>query len=328
MFRMKKTFLTVVAVTVLSRPGLADIENTVAHWSFDASTLTTIGAEINGVADATGAHNASPGSGLGQAALSSNPIPAANSVPGHFGEALTLTGFNNAAGGGGQFLMFPELTEIMAVSGAPSYTVSMWVNTNATTFNVFTDLSSWGNASATPGRFSYAFGPSGSSQMRAQTRFDAGTNGTDIFARSVTTPAPLNDSAWHMLSWTFDPGAKLLKSYFDGALIDTFPSTAVNTQMVTSSSAFGTLGFKGDSGNFFTGSFTFDEMYVFRGVASDAQIQNLYNLNVIPEPVSAALTAFAGGIMAAFRRSRRTTSRGKHNNVAISGRRKTRVKTN
>jgi len=302
---MKKSLVSLLAGSVLAAVALADVESTVAHWSFDASTLTTIGGEIRGVADLTGTHNASPGSGLGAAGLSSNPIPTSNSIAGQFGEGLSLTGFNTAGGGGGQFLMFPELTEIMAVSGAPSYTVSMWVNTAATAFNVFTDLSSWGNSSTTPGRFTYGFGPSGASQMRAQTRFDAGANGTDIFARSVATPTPLNNASWHMLSWTFDPGSKVLKSYFDGALLETFTSTAANTQMVTGSSASGTLGFKGDSGNFLNGTFAFDEMYVFRGAASDAEIQNLYALNVIPEPNSMALGAAGASLMGILRRRRR-----------------------
>lgn len=280
----------------------ADIESTVAHWSFDSSTLTTLAGEITGIADLTGAHNAAPGSGLGAASLSSNPIPVSNSIAGRFDEALLLTGFNNVAGGGGQFLMFPELTEIMAVNGAPNYTVSMWVNTTTGSFNVFTDLSSWGNSSATPGRFSYAFGPSGSSAMRAQTRFDAGANGTDIFARTVTTPAPLNDAQWHMLSWTFDTGTKVLNSYFDGMLVDSFTSAAASAQMVTGSSAFGTLGFKGDSGNFLNGSIAFDEIYVFRGAATDAEIQNLYTLNVIPEPSALALTGICALALGLSRR--------------------------
>jgi hypothetical protein len=40
--------------------------------------------------------------------FTSNPIPTTNVVAGRFGDGLTLTGFNTAGAGGGQFLMFPE----------------------------------------------------------------------------------------------------------------------------------------------------------------------------------------------------------------------------
>ena len=317
---MKRSVLAVLGSASMLTAALADVTGTIAHWTYDTPTLTIVGGEITGVLDSTGSHNASPGSGQGAAGLTSNPIPVSNSVSGRFGQSLTLTGFNNVAGGGGQFLMFPELTEIMAANGAPNYTVSMWVNTANTAFNVFVDLSSWGNLTANPGRFAYAFGPAGATQMRGQTRFDNGSaNGADIFARTVTT-STLNDSNWHMLSWTFDTSTGTLNSYFDGSLVETFISTAASFQMVTSSSSFGTLGFKGDTGNFINGSITFDEIYVFRGAATDSEILNLFNLNVIPEPSSFALAGVSGLLLGGFRlrgfRSLRRTAMP----VALTGR--------
>ena len=177
---MKRSLVAILGGAALLAPGYGDITETVAHWSYDAPTLTIAAGSITGVLDSTGDHNATPGSGIGSATVAnggptftSNPIPTSNSIPGRFGEALTLTGFNNFAGGGGQFLMFPDIKEIMAANGAPNYTVSMWVNTTNTSFNVFAGLSEWGNAATTPGRFAYGFGPSGPTQMRGQTRFDA-----------------------------------------------------------------------------------------------------------------------------------------------------------
>jgi hypothetical protein len=289
---------------------------TIAHWSFDSNTLSTDGSgNITGAADATGNHNATLGTGVGSATVAnggptfnSNTIPGSNSIAGQFGQALTLTGMNNAAGGGGQFLMYPNLTELMTASsaaGAPSYTVSYWINTTTTNAHQFTIMGDWGNAATNPGRFTYGYGfqfTAGAAQMRGQTRFNtSGTgNGTDIYARAVSTPT-LNNGSWHMLTWTFDTATGQLKSYFDGALVDTFQSTAANFNMIASSSPVGTFGLKGDSGNFVNGTVALDEAWVFTDVLSESAIASLYRNNVIPEPTSAFL-AMAAVLLAAMLR--------------------------
>src|SRR5262249_2660931 len=147
-------------------------------------------------------------------------------------------------------------------------------------------LSDWGNAAGNPGRFTYAFGTNfnaATPQMRAQTRFNTGTtgNGTDIYARAANTntPAPMNNGNWHMLTWTFNTSSGQFLSYYDSVLVDTFNSTQTNFNMVRSSSTLGTLGLKGDSGNFLNGTFSFDEAWVFNGALSQAQITDLYNTN-------------------------------------------------
>ena len=295
--RLRNVISALLASAALLTSAYAATTGTIAHWSYDTPTLTIVSGNITGAADTTGNHNASAGAGLGSASVAnggptfnSNPIPNSNSVPGQFGQALTLTGFNNAAGGGGQFLMFPELTELMAANGAPGYTVSMWIRTLNTSFNGFVGLSSWGNAASNPGRFAYGFGPNSPTQMRGQTRFDNGSaNGGDIYARTPTTTTPLNDGNWHMLSWTFDTSTGTINSYFDAALLEAFTSVAGSFQMVNGSSLSGTLGLKGDTGTFINGSITFDEIHVLSGVATEAEIQNLFNLNVVPEPSSFAL---------------------------------------
>ena len=292
----------------------------IAHWSFDANSLSFDGGgNITGAADQGGNHNASLGAGVGSASVAnggptfnSNTIPGANSVPGQFGEALTFNGFNNAAGGGGQFLMFPNLTELMFAAGAPSYTVSYWLKTTTTNQHQFTIMSDWGNAATNPGRFTYGYGinfTSGVAQMRAQSRnnITGSGNGQDIFAR-VANAATLNNGNWHMLTWTFDTTSGQLRSYFDGALIDTFTSTASNGfKMVDGSSAVGTFGLKGDTGNFANTSYTLDEVWVANHVASADEIQLLLLSNVIPEPASVALSLIGGllGLAMVVRRHRK-----------------------
>src|SRR4029079_7767596 len=154
------------AVAVMLVWGNAGYSGILSHWSFDANTLSTDGSgNITGAAEETGSHNASLGSGVGSATVAqggptfnSNTIPGTNSVTGQFGEALTLTGSNTAASGGGQFLMFPNLTELMQSGCAPRYTVSLWLKTTTTNTQSFTVLSDWGNSAMNPGRFAYGWG--------------------------------------------------------------------------------------------------------------------------------------------------------------------------
>jgi hypothetical protein len=290
---------------------------TIAHWTFDTASLTTSSGNITAAADATGVHNAVLGAGIGSATaanggptFNSNAIPVANSIAGKFGQGLTLNGSNNFAGGGGQFLMFPNLTELMTAKGAPSYTVSYWIQTTTPNSHQFTVLSDWGNAATNPGRFTYGFGfqlsgTPAAAQMRGQSRFNtSGTgNGTDIFARTANTPT-LNDGNWHMLTWAFNSTSGMLSSYFDGALVDTFQSAAANFGMVDGSSPFGSIGLKGDSGNFVNGTIAVDEAWVFTDLLNAGSIRSLYNKNAIPEPTS-LLLAVGGWIAAGWMLPRR-----------------------
>lgn len=286
----------------------------IAHWSFDTASLSTdVDGNITGAADATGNHNAVLGTGVGSASaanggptFTSNGIPGANSIAGKFGQGLTLQGFNNFAGGGGQFLMFPELLEIMSTAAPAGYTVSMWINTTTTAAHQFTLLGSWGNAAAATGksRFTYGYGfqfASGVPQMRAQARFGA-TSG-DIYARAVST-AGLNNGDWHMLTWTFDTSSGVLRSYFDGVEVDMFTSAAATLQMLDSSSALGTFGLKGDSGNFINGSVSLDEVQVYNHIVNAGGVRSLFNSNVIPEPAAAGLAALAAFAPLSTRRRR------------------------
>ena len=100
-----------------------------------------------------------------------------------------------------------------------------------------------------------------------------------------------------MLTWTFDTTLGQLRSYLDGALVDTFNVTATtNFNMIMSSSPVGTFGLKGDSGNFVNGTYVLDEVWVVPRVIRAAGIQDLYQFNVLPEPGVLALAITGGGI--------------------------------
>jgi hypothetical protein len=317
--RRALSYLTALAVllTFVTQAHAA----TIAHWSFDSSTLTTDGTgNLVGASDATGNHNATIGMGVGSAngttqggpTFDSNPIPGSNSIAGKFNQGLTLTGFNNNDGGRGQFLEFPNLTELMTANsapGSPSYTVSYWINTTTTNAHQFTVLADWGNAATNPGRFTYGYGfqfNNNVPRMRGQARFNtSGTgNGTDIYARANVNNPTLNDGNWHMLTWTFDTTTGALKSYFDGSLVDTFQSTAANFNMIASSSPVGTFGLKGDSGNFINGTIALDEAWVFTDLLSDGAVRSLYNNNLIPEPASAAMVVLGALVLSSGLRRR------------------------
>ena len=278
----------------------------IAHWSFDSGTLTTDGTNITSVADATGNHNAAPGTGgtggTGNQYVSAAFPVATSSVAGQYGQSLRFNGDN--------FLLFNNLTELMAANGAPSYSVSMWAKTETVgggTGSAYATLSNWGNAPSTAGetRFTYAFGMSSATQIRAQTRFDNDTtNGGDIFNRNVTTPVAPNNGNWHMLSWTFDTTSGVITTYFDGAQVEQFTSAATSFAMANSSSSVGGMGIKGDSGTFLPAGVHLDEVWVMNQVLSPAEIQSLFSTNAIPEPTSLAVLGLGGLGLLARRRGR------------------------
>ncbi len=203
-------------------------------------------------------------------------IPAAQSVSGRFAEALTLTG----NGTSGNFLIYSNLTELMAASAPAGYTVSMWVRTTSSTIQSYASgLADWGNAS-TGNRFIFTFGLNNTTQLRAQARW--ATSG-DIYSR--TPAATINDGNWRMFTWTFDPASGVLNTYVNGVLLETFTSVAATRQILNSASLIGTLGLKNDTGAFINGSVTFDEIWIFGGALEPSQIQNLYTYNSLTPPV-------------------------------------------
>jgi fibronectin-binding autotransporter adhesin len=254
----------------------------IAHWTFDASSLSIDSGNITNFADATGKRDAyvTP-NGIGPNSRVSAAFPTADSVTGKFGEALRFSGNN--------FLVFSNLTELMQSSGNPSYTVSMWVrwlNPTAPVGNTcYRTLSDWGNQTpGTPNVNSdhvYGFGPNGAATIRGQTRRPgAGAGGVDIYSRNAT--ATVTDGEWHMLTWTFDTTSGELLTYFDGALIDTFTASTPFT-MADSVSALGTFGLKADDATapFLEADTQLDEVWVILGVLSSDEVTQLHDINAI-----------------------------------------------
>ena len=289
-----------LAVVALAMGGMLSVapvlraQTTIAHWSFDSGTLSFDGrGNISGAADSTGNHNASVSvSGLGSAPASAT-FASSDSVSGKFGQALEFNGNN--------YMVFNNLTELMAANGAPSYTISLWVNS---TYNnniaEFAVMSSWGNAAAGNGatKYQFGFGFAGNGNIRSQTRYGTSGNGTDIYAQQIANTT-VNDGSWHMLTWSFDTTAGVLDSYVDGSLVSSFTSTATSLKMANSQSAYADFGLKGDSATGFLGAGSeLDEVWVFNGVLTSGQIGDLYTSNAIsavPEPGVTALVGLGLG---------------------------------
>jgi hypothetical protein len=293
--------MAVFVFTLSAEP--TEAQTGVAHWSFDTPTLTIDNGNIIGVADKTTNHNATPGTGGTGGAAGNNfisqPFPlATSSVTGQFGNAMRF--------GGNNFLLFNNLTELMAANGGPSYSVSMWEKTESAGGGVgspYATLANWGNqpAATGPTRFTYGFGSNAASQMRGQTRRanpasgGGGTDGSDIYSRIVNTPTPINNGSWHMLTWTFDTTTGVIKSYYDAALLETFTSTSPSFIMGDSSSLVGGMGIKADSGTFLPAGVMLDEVYVFTGsVLTQEHVTNLFTSNApppgsFPDPINLTL---------------------------------------
>jgi fibronectin-binding autotransporter adhesin len=254
----------------------------IAHWTFDASSLTIDGGNITTFADATGNRNAyvTPNP-LGPNNRISAPFTTADSVAGKFGEAVRFNGDN--------FLVFSNLVELMQASGNPSYSISMWVrwlNPTAPVGNTcYRTMSDWGNQ--TPGTANvnsdhvYGFGPNGATTIRGQTRRPGpGAGGVDIYARNAT--ATVTDGEWHMLTWTFNTTTGELNTYFDGALIDTFTASSPFT-MADSVSPLGAFGIKADdaAAPFLEADTQLDEVWVILGVLSADDVAQLHDVNAI-----------------------------------------------
>jgi hypothetical protein len=241
----------------------------IAHWSFDTSTITTDGSgNVLTAGDDTGIHNAT---GV------KNGTATSASVPGPFGNALQLNNTAGAQAANNVYMSFPNLTELMGPAG-PSYTVAAWVNTLNTADNN-TILGDWGNAPSGD-RFIYWFSvnnSSGQGQPRGQTRAQNNPN-DDIFARQVAVNVA--NGTWRHIAWTFNKSTATLKTYVDGALVDTLANIAPPLNMTNSASGIGTIGRKADNNRYLVGAV--DEIWVLNEVIDDAAVQTLFNSNVAP----------------------------------------------
>lgn len=282
-----------LAVGVGTTPALKAAA--IAHWTFNNSQS---GATANGDVynDTTGAHNAT---------IVLNGTGAVNSGPGQFGNGIT---FNNASGAqatNNAYLSFPNLTELMGASGG-DYSFAAWFKTNNGASNN-PIVADWGNAAANTRRFDYWFSvnnSSGSGRVRGQARAantPVDPANIDIYARQLGTGNSADD-VWHHAAWTWNKSSKILTTYLDGVLAESFTSTATSVDLMVSDSPIGTIGRKADTNNYFVGSL--DEIWIFNSELSASAVAQLKNTNAIPEPSALALAGLVIGALGVVARRR------------------------
>ena len=270
------SLITVLAVAdglLATQPALA--QTVVAHWSFDSCTLTHDGSgNIIGVADSTGNHNATAG-GLG---ASSAPFAGSDSVAAPFGQGLMFNGDN--------YMQWPNLTELMASSGAPSYSISMWlyVPSGTSVANPYYVMGDWGNGSY----YVYGFGlndgagpPAGDTVMWGQMR---NTFNSDIYEYQRNIPQ--FNGTWNMLTWTFNTTTGKGEAYENGSPLSAIvaESGVLNFAMEDSTDP-GTFGLKGDSGSYLPAGVALSDVWVFEGVLTDSQVMSLMSYPItVPVP--------------------------------------------
>jgi hypothetical protein len=288
----------------------------IAHWSFDAATITTDADGIVTAADQTGNHNATRvknGTGVN-----------VTSVAGQFGEAADYNnGFGAQATNNASF-SFPQLYEIMGAT-AGDFSVAAWAkvpDNGATAWDDNPILIDWGNAPTGTNRFTYWFqldnvDTNAALRPRAQIRNSnsppSATN-IDIIATTLSSaqagtaggPTVFDDGVWHHLAWTWTKSTGEMRFYTDGVLRHTQTSTQplANRDLLISDSPVGALGGKRDNNRFFRGAM--DEVWVFGKAINAAEVLLLQTTNAnVPEPSSLILAAMSLLALRAVRSNRK-----------------------
>jgi hypothetical protein len=288
-----------ISVAIVRTGGDAPAQTTIAHWSFDTPTITTGTGGILTAADATSMHHATTQfGGTGGAGG-----PQINSIAGQFGQAANFT--NAQANGAAQtnyaWMSFPQLTEIAGPT-AGDFSVAVWVNVppESPSWDSNTILADWGNAPAGTHRFTYWFSLANvdsNLELRPRGQIRAGNAPPDpatidIIATTIsaaqassgTPPGPttFDDNTWHHLAWTWTKSTGQMRYYTDGVLRHTQTSTQTgdNLNVLVSDSPIGALGAKRDNNRYFRGAL--DEVWVFTGALSDAQVNDLFQTNTPP----------------------------------------------
>jgi hypothetical protein len=308
--RKHVALLSVLVVAFSTRPLDAA---TIAHWSFDAPTITTDANGILTAADRIGVHNATTQIGGTGVFI--------KSVAGQFGQAAQFDNVNangQAQATNNAWLSFPQLTEIAGPT-AGDFSVAAWVNVaDQASWDDNPILIDWGTAPANTHRFTYWFqldnvdsnaGLRPRAQLRAANAPPDPAN-IDIVATTLSAaqagtgggPTNFDDGAWHHLAWTWTKASGEMKFYTDGVLRHTQVSAQPieNRNLLVSDSTVGALGAKRDNNRYFRGAM--DEVWVVDRALSDGEVATLRTSNVIPEPASAALASLGLLAIAALRR--------------------------
>ena len=257
-------------------PARAQFPDIAAHWSFDASAITTDANGILTAADASGNHNAT----RTNAATGVLPI---NSVPGMFGEAAQFTNVLGEDATGASRLEIPNLTEIMGPTGG-DFTVAVWANIPTTTVGQDnTILADWVTTNT------YWFQLDNSSATTARPRGQIrDTDGTDIIASTLSAAQAtaavgkdnLADGLWHHYAWVYTKAAGTMGFYVDSVLANTVTTANADHDVRTSGNANAHIGWKQDSNDHFSG--TMDELIVFDGALDQTLVTDLFQNNVGP----------------------------------------------
>jgi hypothetical protein len=272
--------LAIVLIAAKSRTVHA--QTAIAHWTFDATAVTTgAGGRIETAADTTGLHNAT--------AVYGGTNVNITSAPGRFGQSAMFGNMPGADAANFGFFEFPQLREIEGSTGG-DFTVAAWVNTTNTTRSN-TVLATW-IAGGAANNFTYWFSlanvdANAASRPRGQFRSSNNPN-DDIAATTLAVADPtadnIADGMWRHVAWTWKKDIKTMFMYIDGVQSNAVVSTDTIVDILPSGSPVGHIGSKRDTNHYFQGSL--DELWVFNSALDTGQINTLMTNNGFgPPPV-------------------------------------------
>ncbi len=232
-----------LAALSTSRPVVAATE--FAHWPFDGCST----ADVSGFA-----HNMSSGGNL------------LCTTSGRFGGAVVLDGVD-------AYLMWDNGTTFAPNDHA--WGVAAWVKTSAATGTSY--VVSWYRCGANPS--------CGATDAAFYQLYVA--NGTPVWwvrndanVSASVYGSPIADGAWHFLVGTIDPDGQVVRLYVDGALAEEAAEAAGSlSDLIGVPLSVGRQfrqGWESPTG-YFNGSL--DEVRVYDGLLSDAEILSLYQTN-------------------------------------------------
>jgi len=256
----------------------------IAHWSFDAGTVTTdAGGKVTSAADSSPVAR--------HASTVANGSGAISSTPAQFGAGITFSNAPNMQATNNAYMSFANLTELMGASGG-DYSIAAWFTTpNTSSSN--TILADWGNAPPNTHRFDYWFSVTNFGSVRGQARAaNAPPDPATIDIYGFNIGSGYNDNDWHHAVWTWNKTARRFRTYIDGGLAASVVVNPASVDLMVSDSPIGTIGRKGDTHEYFVGSL--DEVWVFSEELSGGNVFGLHAFNdptVTPEPASLAALA-------------------------------------
>ena len=261
--------IAVVWMCILSsQPAMGEV---IAHWSFDTDFSDSSGNGNDGTAK-NGASTSTAESKFG-------------------GSALYLDAYNTEGTNNQQHVQVPN-PQIQT----SSFTIAAWVRPE-TLERDWTDIFGYWKRNDTIGDnypFAFHLGQDNKVYVRMRPDFDGvGTSNTYTLLNT-----------WNHVAVTFDRDAKEMRIYVNGEQAG-YRSTTGDVDMQGSVSDW-TIGRKDDSGTPYDGYI--DELWVFNEALSADQVDQLMELNVVPEPSTVTLLLLGSLVgLFAYRRKRMKT---------------------